>query len=70
MVAHGEGPYLGGVVVSNLLFLRIETHSLGDVFSTLTAPDVEWHFKPAAVVNAWLMALTGTQVHIQCQSHS
>ena len=44
--AHGEGPYLGGVVVADLLLLSIEPHSLANQVLAALAPHVEGHLEP------------------------
>jgi hypothetical protein len=45
VVAHREGPYLGGEVVADLLLLGVEALALGDVLAALEAPDIEGHLE-------------------------
>lgn len=42
---HGEAPYLGGEVISNLLLLCVEAHALAYEVAAAVAPHVEGHFK-------------------------
>lgn len=41
--------YFCGIIISHLLFLGIEPHTLGNHRLTSTTPDIEWHLESRAV---------------------
>ena len=45
---HGEGPYLGAVVVANGLLLSIEADPFPYEMAAAPTPHIEWHLKPAS----------------------